>query len=287
MWFKVTDRLSDDPAVEGAQERCPWAMSVWILTGTKSASPEVNSGGLLTADLLRSVRRRAALSTEQMAEAVDALVAEGLWHDAKSLRRCSTCAGTVKVPSGSYFVHAWWEANPPSEATVVPMEFRMWKLRDELKRDRKLCTLIDERDQGMCRYCAVLVKWSDKRGPNGGTRDHVDPYGGNAYLNVVVACRRCNGRKGHRTPEQWVAEEGLWSEDNETGGRPLLREPGPYQSAPGPDLVPDQNGTSPDSASRAHPARDGAGQDGTGSDPVQDQVGLGPDPERVGEHVHA
>ena len=37
------------------------------------------------------------------------------------------------------------------------------------------------------------------------TRDHVKPVsrgGGNHWLNVVTACKRCNTRKGSKTPEE-------------------------------------------------------------------------------------
>lgn len=276
MWFKVSDTLPDQRAVEDAQERCPWAMSVWTLAGAKCAQPDVASGGILDGDLLRVVRRRACLTVDQMDEAVAALVAVGLWHDAKTLRRCDDCAGAVKLPAGSLFFHTWWDGNPTSDAVKVPLEFRMWKLRDDLKRDRKLCDRIDQRDQGMCRYCGLRVKWTDKKGARGGTRDHISPYGGNAIENVVIACRQCNGRKGHRTPEQWVAEEGLYDEQaNPDGGRPLLTEPVPCQATPSPDLVPDQTEPGRDLASRARHAQAGAGQDGTGPGLVRDQVGAG------------
>lgn len=54
------------------------------------------------------------------------------------------------------------------------------------------------RDQGRCGYCG---------GP-GHTIDHIRPQsrgGGDTWQNTVLACSRCNNRKGDRTP----AEAGL------------------------------------------------------------------------------
>lgn len=54
------------------------------------------------------------------------------------------------------------------------------------------------RDLGLCGYC----------GRRGNTIDHVLPQsrgGGNTWHNTVLACGRCNGRKGDSTP----AEAGL------------------------------------------------------------------------------
>lgn len=61
-----------------------------------------------------------------------------------------------------------------------------------------------KRDGGLCQYC----------GKKGDTIDHVQPRsrgGSNAWTNVVLACRRCNGKKDNKT----LAELG-WK---------LLREP--------------------------------------------------------------
>jgi 5-methylcytosine-specific restriction endonuclease McrA len=69
-------------------------------------------------------------------------------------------------------------------------------------RDPVVRAAIRERDGDVCRYCGDGVVWSDRRGPRGGTYDHVDPYGLNDASNVVVACRSCNSAKGARTPDE-------------------------------------------------------------------------------------
>jgi len=54
------------------------------------------------------------------------------------------------------------------------------------------------RDRGLCAYC----------GKPGNTVDHIVPLsrgGGDTWENTVLACGRCNNRKGSRTP----AEAGL------------------------------------------------------------------------------
>jgi len=55
------------------------------------------------------------------------------------------------------------------------------------------------RDSNVCLYCGLQFAVRDL------TRDHVRPLsqaGGDAWTNVVTACRRCNNHKGGRTPEQ-------------------------------------------------------------------------------------
>jgi len=76
------------------------------------------------------------------------------------------------------------------------------------------------RDGDQCRYCGKVVNWTDKRGPDGGTYDHVMPDGPTDAENLVVACRGCNVSKGHRSPA--AAEMSL----REVG---LGAEPSPYQ----------------------------------------------------------
>jgi 5-methylcytosine-specific restriction endonuclease McrA len=51
------------------------------------------------------------------------------------------------------------------------------------------------RDRNTCVYC----------GGHADTVDHVLPRcrgGGGTWFNLVAACRRCNGRKGDRTPQE-------------------------------------------------------------------------------------
>lgn len=55
------------------------------------------------------------------------------------------------------------------------------------------------RDRGACQYCGIKVHHDDFQ------YEHVVPrkQGGRTnFTNIVVACARCNIRKGNRTPEQ-------------------------------------------------------------------------------------
>ena len=55
------------------------------------------------------------------------------------------------------------------------------------------------RDRNICAYCGEHF---DEEGL---TREHIIPFAQNgldSWMNVVTACRPCNHRKSHRTPEQ-------------------------------------------------------------------------------------
>lgn len=59
--------------------------------------------------------------------------------------------------------------------------------------------LLFRRDNQLCMYCGNKFHYREL------TRDHVIPKaqdGRDKWTNVVAACRRCNHRKGPRTPEQ-------------------------------------------------------------------------------------
>jgi len=58
---------------------------------------------------------------------------------------------------------------------------------------------VRDRDGNNCRYCDQEVNWQDRRGPAGGTYDHVDPTGPTTPENLVVCCRSCNSKKGNRS----------------------------------------------------------------------------------------
>ncbi len=55
------------------------------------------------------------------------------------------------------------------------------------------------RDRNICAYCG------DHFAEENLTREHIIPFAQNGvdiWMNVVTACRPCNHRKSHRTPEQ-------------------------------------------------------------------------------------
>ena len=74
--------------------------------------------------------------------------------------------------------------------------------------------LILERDGPTCVWCAREVATRLVEA----TTEHVVPRikGGPSWIeNEVAACKRCNGRRGHRTPAEWADEcDGLgWPPD--------------------------------------------------------------------------
>lgn len=76
------------------------------------------------------------------------------------------------------------------------------KVRKMFYTDHELRNQLRARDGDSCRYCGKTVHWTDRRGPDGATYDHVDPSLPYDKLdNLVVACRACNSSKRNRTPE--------------------------------------------------------------------------------------
>lgn len=90
-----------------------------------------------------------------------------------------------------------------SQTFAVPSIVRLTKkTRSKRKNLRYSPENIYLRDKGQCQYCGVKVP---KRGPDGFTRDHVIPRsrgGKTTWENIVVACHKCNQKKGNRTPEE-------------------------------------------------------------------------------------
>ena len=55
------------------------------------------------------------------------------------------------------------------------------------------------RDQNTCQYCGGVFLFKDL------TMDHVIPQyfgGGKTWDNIVAACKKCNGKKGHKKLEE-------------------------------------------------------------------------------------
>ena len=86
-------------------------------------------------------------------------------------------------------------------------------IEDHLPRRERLVRIL-ERDGARCVWCRRALDDRLVRP----TTEHVVPRikGGPSWIeNEVAACRRCNGRRGHRTPAEWIDEcEGLgWEPD--------------------------------------------------------------------------
>lgn len=260
-WFKVDDGWARHPKTRKAGKD---GRALWMTAGVECASAKTD--GHVAAHLVRDY---AYLADVNVKKAAAALVAAGLWHDSTTIRECRSCRHVAgELEPGSFYFHDWTDWQPTKDETLLPTDRLRWKRKAALKRDRLLCERIVERDRSRCRYCSIRVNWQDRRGPVGGTYDHVDPDGDNSLENVVVACRRCNGRKKDRTPEE--------------AGMVLLDPPAPYVAGSGSELDPNQVETRSDQpaepardlAPYARHARDGTGQVGTRSGPGRDT----PDP---------
>lgn len=66
---------------------------------------------------------------------------------------------------------------------------------------REVAQAVKERDGNTCRHCGKKVNWSDRRGPDGATYDHLQPTAPQTIDNIVVSCRSCNSRQLHRSHE--------------------------------------------------------------------------------------
>lgn len=254
MWGRLDDSFSDHDKVDDALNVHPHAVTIWSLCASRCN--KAGTDGVVQGAWVTRYGRKARLSAPVALKAAEALVDAGLWHDAKTIRRCDHCS-SVKLAAGQFFFHDWWDFNLTKDESKIPAERMRWRRKSALKHERTLLEAIATRDGGHCRYCGVRVNWTDRRGRRGGTYDHVDPdlfepNLGNLLENVVTACRKCNGEKRDRTPVEWVAD----------GGRDLL--PEPTRS----DSVGDQVSTRSDSVSRARSAQDGPGRVGPGVDLV-------------------
>lgn len=240
MWFKVDDKLHDHEKVRRLDDLA--AVGLWTMAG--SWCGDNGTDGFVPS----SVLRRWSSSWKRLAAK---LVAVNLWT-----------AADQRGEAGYRFVN-WTSWQPTAAQAKDPTERRRWARAKALSRNRELCEAIVTRDRGRCRYCAVRVNFSDKRGRTGGTYDHVDPDGDNTLDNVVVACRKCNGEKKDRTPAE--------------AGMPLLPEPSTEST---PDLAGAKSGPDPDSSgdlALTHaPARDRTGQVGAGSGSGPGLAGSGP-----------
>lgn len=52
------------------------------------------------------------------------------------------------------------------------------------------------RDGDACRWCGVIVDWSERRSARSGTYDHLEPGEPATVETYVVACKRCNSSRG-------------------------------------------------------------------------------------------
>lgn len=222
----------------------------------------VDGNGVLTALMVKDA---AALYDLKPTRLVPRLVEQGVWHDLAGLEGCADCLEhTDPIVDGELLIHRWWEPLLHSSGKHDAVKRSREQRRKALNRDKALVARIRTRDRDLCRYCGVQCldpSGPDRRSPQSFTLDHRDPWGGNTYENVVVACRKCNGVKGERTPEE--------------AGMTLLRPGTRAGSDPAP--TEDASGSSLACAHEAGRSRVGTGRDGPGAGP---EAGRDPAPQQ-------
>jgi 5-methylcytosine-specific restriction endonuclease McrA len=244
-WFKVDDQF---PMHRKALAAGPDGRHLWYITGTLCAASNV---GIAEPPTLQMAGFMTGVDVDQAAAL---LVGAGLWHDAKALNRCPPCKERVgRLPAGAYYFHDWHEHQLSQREAKDSLQRFRWARAKELKRDWKLLHEVRRRDGGHCRYCDVLVDFDNPELRDGASHDHVDPLGPNTLDNVVLACRRCNGNKKNRTPED--------------AGMPLLPPRGPRGDSA--DMSADSPRTTdnPSADTSADPSRARARRDGSADGP--------------------
>ncbi|MBD2663575.1 HNH endonuclease [Richelia sinica] len=115
-----------------------------------------------------------------------------------NIKRAIVLLVTNKAEPLDLTAESGWLIHSPSLVLSVPKHIRlkiaaaerMWKVPPVNRRE------VLRRDHHVCQYCG-----SNKRL----TLDHVIPRsrgGTHTWDNVVIACERCNSRKGDRTPTE-------------------------------------------------------------------------------------
>lgn len=224
-WAKLDDRFHESRKVRKAWMTDPASVGLYVMAITYCAGHDTD--GLVDIDFIEAKLPKVASRRRTLAVLVDC----GLFEHVPSgeSRAVVDRDGNEIVLEDrlggqeAWIVHDYLVYN---DSSVQRSTTRAWdRKRKELERDRELVAAIRQRDGNRCRYCGKAVNWRDRRSDSGGTYDHVQPRGDNSLVNVVVACRGCNGRKNGRTPEE--------------AGMPLLPEPG--QVRPSPRLDTGQN----------------------------------------------
>jgi 5-methylcytosine-specific restriction endonuclease McrA len=172
-WVKLDDSFFCHPKVITAGAEAS-GLYVWALT---YSAHNLTDGHVPAAWVKQAVGSR----TKKLAAT---LVEQGLW----------TQNGT------GWMIHDYHDYQPSKADVEVRRDWD--SKRKALFQDKDLVAAVRTRDRDHCRYCDLPVNWKDRKGKRGATYDHVTPRGQNTLENIVVACFECNGKKGHRTPEQ-------------------------------------------------------------------------------------
>jgi hypothetical protein len=208
-WVRIDDRAWSHPKLMGLTGN---SFKVWVSALCWCNQQETD--GAVSASMLRALG-----GSEKNAEE---LIKVGLWERTEQ----------------GFQVHDYLDYQPSRAELAASRDIA--KRRATLRADPQFMSRLKARDLDLCRYCGRGVNWSDRRGPIGGTYDHVVPIsagGSDDFTNIVIACRECNSAKCGRTPEQW-GRQLLPVGTRNTTGNFLVTRPDPD---PDPDPNPDQN----------------------------------------------
>ena len=112
--------------------------------------------------------------------------------------------GRVEVASGLTGSPSYWDdsVKSPSWEFKLPAVLRLKTYihkRSLKKPPRFQKKVLFNRDAWKCQYCGIELSYAAI------TIDHVHPIsrgGPTSWKNCVTACKRCNNRKGNKTPEE-------------------------------------------------------------------------------------
>lgn len=136
--------------------------------------------------------------TEVLAQSVVVFSKNYLPMSRVNIKRAITLLITGKAEPLSIDETAAWQVKSASHLFYVPQQIRLtftsnerlWKVPPVNRRE------VLRRDRHSCQYCGCTKNL---------TLDHVIPRskgGKHSWDNVVIACERCNAKKGSSTPEQ-------------------------------------------------------------------------------------
>lgn len=274
-WVKDSDNTYDSDALWEADRDAALLWSVAMRECARKDADGVLSPKQIHASLTK-------FKTPIKRTAVGVLVAQGLWHDPDTLKRCPPCRemsrGVLPSPEHRY-IHDWEEHLLDGKGKTDKVHRLLDQARRALRKStagQQVAARVRRRDRDECQFCGIVTRWDDvgqdRRSKDLGELDHVNPFAGDTVEalndpgNLVVACKGCNGDKKQRTPAQWHAAGGF-----------LLRRPIP-DAITDPAWVITDPITDPPRVTR---------DSGPGPDPIRAEPGSGSritDP--VGEAVH-
>lgn len=200
--------MSPDETYKAAHLRLAGAPAALLWTVALFECAAIDGNGVLSELMVKDAGNLYDLRGLKLAPR---LVETGAWHDPDTLTACTACLEqpSERITSG-WLIHGWWVFLQDNAGKNDPVYRWREQRRKALNRMTELKLRIRQRDGDLCQYCGILTVWgADHKSPKAGTYDHVDPFCtdgpkgyGNTYGNLVVACKRCNGVKKDRTPEQ-------------------------------------------------------------------------------------